>query len=947
MRLTSRLVRVLLFIFLTLLSARVLLAQGNVAPVVLLTDAANAYSLDREIQVLIDPGGALTFEQVRSPAYANQFMPGEQALKVNSIGGTDWVRFRVRNTSSRSDWLLQIPDTRVPYLDVYRPLANGTTYSEIQTGDFLPTSTREIPDRTFVFRLALPPNAEQTLYLRAQSSFMVELPVVILTPDALAVRARDDALAYGLFYGAMLIMAGYNLIVFLFLRDRAYFYLVLVILGFVASKAAQDGIGHMYVWSQLSNRWTMEYSIVLTMLAVSFFTTSFLQIPTRARDTNRIFNGWRLLVVVVALLVPFTSTLIWIAALMAVEIVMILLAAWRAWQSGLRAARLFLASLLLPLTTGVIYLLYTLGVLPNPYFADRILLAFLAALALLWSLVLVERINALRAEMQMANRSLAHSERQYRTLFEDSRDAIFITTRAGDIVDLNPSGLDLFGYTRSELGQLQAGDLFETLADYLRLQQTLEQAGFVVDYETQMRCQNDTVITAMISSTLWTDEERGLSGYQGILRDISERHRTQAELATYRLHLEELVAARTMQANAELAERRRAESALERRVQELSMLNEIAKTMSSVADLGPALTIVAEKLNQLFQVRATVIGEMDQTAETFRVLANYPQTPEYSPQGDHTLAWDAAPVFQHIRDSNKVILVTDPQGNPILGAVARLLPHAAIETLLWIPLRVGGTLNGILILSSPQKGWFAQGEILNLAETIGTAIATAIENTRLYHQAQVTAVADERQRLARELHDSVTQILYSIVLLAGGHGMEAEKNVVAPRILGEYFNELGELGQQALGEMRLLLYQLRAPVLTEMGLGGALQQRLNAVEQRVGIQTYVYMNGDFETLPLLVQEELFFIAQEALNNALRHAHASEVQLRLVKQGQQVEMAVQDNGNGFDRAVQSEGMGLRNMQVRAQMIDAKLEIKSFPGEGTRVQLDMNIGTLALE
>jgi signal transduction histidine kinase len=139
--------------------------------------------------------------------------------------------------------------------------------------------------------------------------------------------------------------------------------------------------------------------------------------------------------------------------------------------------------------------------------------------------------------------------------------------------------------------------------------------------------------------------------------------------------------------------------------------------------------------------------------------------------------------------------------------------------------------------------------------------------------------------------------------------------------------------------MRLLLYQLRAPLLGEIGLSGALKQRLSAVEQRVGIQTHIYTHGDLEALPLLAQEELYFIAQEALNNALRHARASEIQIRLVKQNHHLELVVQDNGNGFEQGQISEGMGLRNMYARAQLIDAKIEIQSFPGQGTRVQLGM--------
>lgn len=930
--------------FAALLFARVSWAQGNGqppgAPTALLTDSSEEFSLAANMELLRDDTGKLTLQDVMSPPYANQFIPNGNKLPTLGINGsTDWVRLRVQNESARNDWLMQVMDSRIAYVEFYRPMAGTSGYEAIRTGDYLPFSTREIPDRFFVFALPIARDTEQTVFLRVQSPFAVDLPLVILDKDVLFAHTRSDLFDYGLFYGAMLMMAGYNLFVFWSLRDRVYLYLAVVILGLALSKAAQDGLGHEYLWSQISNRWTMEYSIIITILATSIFTTTFLDLPKRAARLNQIFNSWRMVVLITAVVVPLFTTLPLLAALIGIEIVLILTSILRAWQSGYTPARLFLVSWIGALLTALVYVLYSLGALPSPYSSDRALLLGLASLALFWSFVVADRITLMRAEAQAANRSLARSERQYRSLFQDSLDAIFIMTREGGIVDLNPSGLDLFGYTRSEVLNMRAEQLFANPDTYQQLQQKLEQEGFVADYEAQLRCQNDSVITAIISSTSWRDEEHGLSGYQGILRDVTERRRTQEELATYRLHLEELVAARTTQANAELVERRRAEAALEQRVQALSTLNEIAKTISSVTDLLPALNLVARQVTRLFDASGAVIGEMDQATQSFHVLAHYPQAAEMVPPLAYTLAWEDAPIFQVVREHNKIVYIPDAHTNPLVGKAHQLVPHSECRTLLWVPLRVSGVLNGMLILSSTRRDTFAQDETLNLGETVGSAIATALENTRLYQQAQATAVAHERQRLARELHDSVTQLLYSIVLLAGGRGVEAEQGGVDNKTLGQYFNELGELGQQALGEMRLLLYQLRAPLLGEIGLSGALKQRLSAVEQRVGIQTHIYTHGDLETLPLLAQEELYFIAQEALNNALRHARASEIQIRLVKQNHHLELVVQDNGNGFEQGQISEGMGLRNMYARAQLIDAKIEIQSFPGQGTRVQLGM--------
>lgn len=120
-------------------------------------------------------------------------------------------------------------------------------------------------------------------------------------------------------------------------------------------------------------------------------------------------------------------------------------------------------------------------------------------------------------------------------------------------------------------------------------------------------------------------------------------------------------------------------------------------------------------------------------------------------------------------------------------------------------------------------------------------------------------------------------------------------------------------------------------------MGGALQQRLNAVEHRVGIQTQMNVSSDVDALPVPMQKEIYLIAQEALNNALRHARATRVQIQLTRQNQQLELTVQDNGTGFQLDNVSEGMGLRNMRTRAQALGGRLELLFTPGTGTRVQL----------
>jgi signal transduction histidine kinase len=208
----------------------------------------------------------------------------------------------------------------------------------------------------------------------------------------------------------------------------------------------------------------------------------------------------------------------------------------------------------------------------------------------------------------------------------------------------------------------------------------------------------------------------------------------------------------------------------------------------------------------------------------------------------------------------------------------------------------------------------------------------------LYQQAEQLAVMEERSRLARELHDSVTQSLYSLTLFAevGRRAAEAGE----PERVIDYLNRLGQVTQQALKEMRLLLYELRASTLEAEGLVGALQQRLDAVEKRAGIEGRLVIEEMVE-LPALVEEGLYRIAQEALNNALKHAAATLVTVRISANGERAELEVVDNGISFDPTNISNtgGMGLTNMRERAEQLGGTLTIYSKPGQGTRVKVNV--------
>jgi signal transduction histidine kinase len=268
------------------------------------------------------------------------------------------------------------------------------------------------------------------------------------------------------------------------------------------------------------------------------------------------------------------------------------------------------------------------------------------------------------------------------------------------------------------------------------------------------------------------------------------------------------------------------------------------------------------------------------------------------------------------------------------GQVQAYYRNPDLDSLLAVPMRVEEAIIGVLdVVNKP--GGFTKEDV-HIMGLFADQAAMAIENAQLHGRAEQLAVVEERQRLARELHDSVTQALYGVNLYAGATQMAlaSEKTEVA----AENLQELRHMAREAMLDMRMLIFELHPPTLKQKGLAGALQARLEAVETRSGIQTEFQIEGE-KRLPLPIEEELYRIAQEALTNAVRHARAQRVTIRLYTDGGRLYMEVQDDGTGFDLATaeQSGGMGLRSIKERVRRINGELTLESLPGEGTTLRV----------
>jgi signal transduction histidine kinase len=235
-------------------------------------------------------------------------------------------------------------------------------------------------------------------------------------------------------------------------------------------------------------------------------------------------------------------------------------------------------------------------------------------------------------------------------------------------------------------------------------------------------------------------------------------------------------------------------------------------------------------------------------------------------------------------------------------------------------------------------------EDIALISSMSDHFGVVIENGRLRQQNQNIAVVQERERLARELHDSVTQSLYSLTLFAEASSDLSRDGNGNSEKLREYLGDISTTAQQALKEMRLLLYELGSGALGEEGLVGALQYRLEAVEGRSGMVANIKAPEEEIDMAPEVGRALYLVAQEALNNTLKHAKASHVYVTLARQNTHLIMIIEDNGRGFSpESANAGGMGLKTMAARISQLGGNLTIHSLPGVGTKIQLSINLET----
>jgi signal transduction histidine kinase len=328
---------------------------------------------------------------------------------------------------------------------------------------------------------------------------------------------------------------------------------------------------------------------------------------------------------------------------------------------------------------------------------------------------------------------------------------------------------------------------------------------------------------------------------------------------------------------------------------------------------------------------AGIIHLLDRANKQLKLVAQQGLPPDFIAQIENVPS-DRG-LGKRLIEAGDPLFVTDITSDSRMAEVAYT---GSPQVYVGLPIRAQGRVVGVLSIIRQVDQPQYNVEEVTLLRSIADQVGVVVQSARLRERVEQAAIIEERTRLARDLHDSVTQSLYGATLFA-----DAGKELIKANDLArasEYMSRTGEVIQTALKEMRLLIYELRPAMLEQVGLVGALRQRLETVERRANISVGLTA-GESINLPMTVEQELYHIAQEALNNALKHAEATSVTVSLTGNETQVFLEVSDNGRGFDyeTARQQGGLGLITMRERAEKIDGKLEIATAPDKGTQVKV----------
>ena len=468
-------------------------------------------------------------------------------------------------------------------------------------------------------------------------------------------------------------------------------------------------------------------------------------------------------------------------------------------------------------------------------------------------------------ERKLADEALRESEARYRTLFDTSKDAIYIITREGKVVDVNQATLDLFGYTREEMMQLNTAQVYADPEDRVRFQREIGERGSVRDFEERLRRADGMELICLVTATVRLASDGSKVGYQGIIRDITERKRMEEAL----------------------------------RASEAKFRGLFENLLEGVYQSSPQ-------------------GRYLSANPAFVKMLGYESEEEL-------LAVDARETWASLEDRDRWIQHLQEKGE--LRNVELILK------------RKDG--HQVTVLENDRAVRDEKGRLLYREGVVTDITDRKRAEEAMIRQTRELAVLEERNRMAREIHDTLAQGFTGIVLQ-----LEAAEQVLddGTSEVHDHLSRAKGLARESLQEARRSVWDLVPKALEERPLEAALREEVSRFEAEVGGKASFHVSGQARELSSNIQSALLRICQESITNVMRHAKATQVKVQLSFLPEAISLRIEDDGIGFAREIFTDatvrtGFGFTGMEQRARLLGGTLDVSTCRGQGTVVEAVM--------
>jgi len=518
------------------------------------------------------------------------------------------------------------------------------------------------------------------------------------------------------------------------------------------------------------------------------------------------------------------------------------------------------------------------------------------------------------SDIKRLREEVARREKKYRRIFEGSHDMIYTSNPPGDILDINPAGVQLLGYPSKEelIEKTKAWQMYAYPTDRERFLETMNREGFVKDYEVGFKTRRGSALHVLISSRRYENPETGDIEYEGIIKDITHR--------------------------------KVAEEVIKERNRELSLLNSVAVALNNTMDLEHILHLTLKNVLRVLRLKEGALFLIDREDKVIRLQA-YSGLP--TPASYDEIIFRDRMLQRHLVMEDT--LITPKPAFPAFKVQYRS-EDGTVRWLTCFLITSKGKGVGFFGFAVPAGRRFNLHEV-HLLGSLGNFLGGTIENARLvrtiqHHGQQLRRLTEklfqsqeeERRRIARELHDEAGQSLTAVKL--GLDRLDAKYG--QDPVIKEEISEVCKMLRRTTSEIRHISFRLHPTLLSDLGLEPALNLYFKEIRNHCDIEIDFTMVGFDHRLDMDTETVLYRFSQETLTNTIKHANAETFRLSIIKSFPRIIFFAEDDGLGFDTTVigqDKRSLGLLGMRERAHLLGGTFQLRSRPGEGTRIRIEI--------